>query len=184
MNAPRIETARCVLRPGRITDLPAVVSAVRSPRFPARVPLAQMQDEELSQWLERMCRGAMDRTVFLWSIDPKGEDASCIGQISLASRPGSPVRNLAFWLDPRYWGRGIATEAVSAGVRSAFESLGVSEIRAGVAYWNRGSIRIIERLGFLHTGNDPAGYLVAGASEPVHEYRLTLADWRRRSSNG
>jgi len=55
-------------------------------------------------------------------------------------------------LHPGYWGRGLATEAISRAILAVFENLDCSVIDAGVAHWNAASIRTIKRLGFRYTG--------------------------------
>ena len=173
-----LSTPRCVVRTAGPADLPHLRSAVRSPAFPARLPLAQMTDVELSQWLDRMCECTTAGTAVHLSIDLRRSDASCAGQISFMPKPDSPAWNLAFWLHPRHWGHGFALEAVSHAIEAAFESLKCPAVHAGVAHWNQASMRTIARLGFRHTGDDPAGYFVATAPEPIHEYELTLEQWR------
>ena len=145
---PELETDRCVLRRADTDDLDALAAAVRSPLFPQRLPLAEMEKSgQLLQWLEQMSSGSSRRLAFLWSIDLKGR-ARCIGQVSLSSRPDSIAWNVAFWLHPLYWGRGLALETVSGVIEAAFQSLDIAEVWAGVALWNHRSIRTLERLGF------------------------------------
>jgi ribosomal-protein-alanine N-acetyltransferase len=125
-----------------------------------------------------MCRRTVGGSAVCLSIDSRADASSCIGQISLVPKTAPSAWNIAFWLDPGYWGRGLATETVSRAVRAAFENLHCSAIHAGVAHWNSASIRIIERLAFRYTGENPAGYFVAGAPEAIHEYALTRESWQ------
>jgi RimJ/RimL family protein N-acetyltransferase len=172
-----LSTPRCVLRAAEVTDLPDVRSAVRSPAFPARLPLAQMTDVELFQWLHRMCERTSAGTAVHLSIDLRNSGASCAGQISFVPKPDPRAWNLAFWLHPQHWGHGVALEAVSRAIEGVFEAPMCAVLHAGVARWNHASMRTIARLGFSHTGDNPAGYFVAAAPEPVHEYELTLEQW-------
>lgn len=173
-----LSTPRCVLRTARPADLADLRSAVRSPPFPARLPLAQMTDVQLSQWLDRMCERTDAGSAVHLSIDLPGSGASCAGQISFVPKPDSTAWNLAFWLHPQHWGRGIALEAVSHAIEAVFESLKCPAMHAGIAHWNRASMRTIAGLGFRHTGDNPAGYFVGAAPEPVREYELTLQQWQ------
>jgi len=178
----QLDTRRCVLRSADADDLDALAAAIRSPLFPRRLPLAEMDASgQLPQWLEQMSSRSASGSAYLWSIDLE-EGARCIGQVSLSPRSDSVAWNLAFWLHPLYWGRGLATEAVSSVIEVAFESLDIPELWGGVALWNHRSISTLERLGFDFIGDSPAGYFVGGVAEPVHEYRLTRQYWQERRS--
>jgi RimJ/RimL family protein N-acetyltransferase len=132
---------------------------------------------QLVPWLEQMSSASSSGSAFCWSIDLK-EAARCIGQISLMPERDAVAWNVAFWLHPLYWGRGLAAETVSSVIEVAFQSLGIPELRAGVALWNHRSIATLERLGFQFVGDSAAGYLLGGIVEPVHEYRLTRRHWQ------
>jgi hypothetical protein len=80
--------------------------------------------------------------------------------------------------DPEHWGRGLAGEAVSRAIQVAFEAMKISALHAGVALWNQASTSTVKRLGFHLTGNNPAGYVVAGTPEPGQEFELTLQQWQ------
>ena len=172
MNGTCLHTPRCILRPAQRADLDALVAATRSPQFPDRLPLTQMQPRELSAWLATMCERMGDGAAALWSIDLVEEERACVGQVSLSPKPDGTAWNLAFWIDPSYWGRGIATEALAAAIDHAFDVLDVPVLHAGVALWNHASMRTVERLGFRHRGDNADGYRVNGAPEAIREYEL------------
>jgi RimJ/RimL family protein N-acetyltransferase len=183
LKQPHLETKRCVLRPAEPGDLDALVAAVLSPLFPRRLPLSQMRSsEELSRWLDQMCSRSANGSAFLWSIDLK-EGPRCIGQISLSSNRSSNAWGIAFWLDPTHWGHGLAVETVSSVITCAFESLAITELWAGVALWNHRSIVTLKHLGLHFLTDNPAGYLVSGVPEPVHEYHLTRQQWQSQRCN-
>lgn len=69
-------------------------------------------------------------------------------------------------LRPEHWGRGYATEALTAVVTYAFRDLRVPELAAVNDAPNVASARMLLRLGFQpHTK-------VAGPKHPLHTYRL------------
>ncbi len=180
---PRLDTTRCVIRPATRNDLGALAAAVQSPLFPRRLPLAQFAAPELGGWLDRMCSRSAEGSAFLWSIDLKS-GACCIGQVSLSPKANSSVWALAFWLEPTYWGRGLATETVSRVTEVAFASLSIQELWAGVALWNPRSVSVLERVGFHFMSDSASGYLIAGTPEPIREFQLTRQQWEgsRKSS--
>ena len=179
---PRLETARCIVRPAEPGDLGALVAAVRSPLFPRRLPLAKLAASgKLSDWLDRMCSGSAEGSAFLWSIDLK-EGAQCIGQVSLSPRPHSELWALAFWLDPMQWGHGYAAEASSIVIDAAFASLSIPELWAGAALWNHRSCKVLERLGFRYFADNVPSNRVSRAPEPIREFHLTQVQWQCRGN--
>lgn len=59
---------------------------------------------------------------------------------------------VGYWLSPAARGRGVATKAVTALSRYAFEVLGVSRLQASVYAWNPASMRVLEKAGYEREG--------------------------------
>ena len=55
---------------------------------------------------------------------------------------------IGYWLGEPFWGRGIATRAVTALTRWGFETLELERIEARVFATNPASIRVLEKAGF------------------------------------
>lgn len=71
-----------------------------------------------------------------------------IGRLDL--NPIEPPRwALGYWLDERFGGKGLMTNACVAAIRHA-RTLGATELYAGVSDGNEGSLRLLQRLGFEH----------------------------------
>lgn len=65
-------------------------------------------------------------------------------------------REVGYWLDRAFWGRGIATQALR-------EFLAIETTRplhAGVAKHNAGSIRVLQKCGFVPAGADGDTHLL------------------------
>lgn len=80
----------------------------------------------------------------------------CDGQVAgnVVSWPTESERLVGYWIGREYWGRGITTAALT-------EFLDVVEQRplhAFVARDNIGSIRVLEKCGFVRCGEDEEGY--------------------------
>lgn len=58
------------------------------------------------------------------------------------------VREIGFMLRPDAWGKGYATEAVSAVVKTVFEKTDVTHLTARTDEANRGSWNVLEKSGF------------------------------------
>ncbi|NHA06462.1 GNAT family N-acetyltransferase [Mucilaginibacter sp. HC2] len=77
---------------------------------------------------------------------------------------------ITYWIDRKFWGKGIATTALK-------ELLRIEPIRpiyAGVAFDNYGSQKVLEKCGFIKTGQDK-GFANARQTE-IEEYIYKLSD--------
>ncbi|MFD2171975.1 GNAT family N-acetyltransferase [Tumebacillus lipolyticus] len=77
-------------------------------------------------------------------------------------------QTVAYWLGKQYWGKGIATRALSEFIHQ----VGTRPLYARVAKDNIGSFRVLEKCGFLICGEDK-GYANARGEE-IEEYILRL----------
>ncbi len=73
-------------------------------------------------------------------------DGEVVGNIG--SWAGEGKREIGYWIDRAFWGRGIATEALSAFLR--LEQ--TRPLHAGVATHNAASIRVLQKCGFTLLG--------------------------------
>lgn len=60
-------------------------------------------------------------------------------------------RDVGYWIDRQFWGKGVATAALSA----FLEELDTRPLYAHVAAHNVGSIRVLEKCGFERTDDGP-----------------------------
>src|SRR5437868_1751743 len=59
---------------------------------------------------------------------------------------------IGYWLGEAFWGRGIVTDAVRAMSEYIFANFDVCRIYAGVFEWNPGSMRVLEKAGYVLEG--------------------------------
>jgi RimJ/RimL family protein N-acetyltransferase len=142
-----VSTKRCLLRHANSLDYEALTAAIGASEFPSELPLSGLYRQgKLKGWLDSIIEMSLSGKACLLSIDLRtGEN--CVGQVSLVRRDPPGSWNLAFWLHPSHWGKGLALEAAKAAVQHAFISMRVEEIWAGAALWNQRSIRTLLNLG-------------------------------------
>lgn len=77
-----------------------------------------------------------------------------IGNIALSDILRGPLQNcfIGYYLDKHHNGKGYMTEAVSLVVSYAFYELKLHRIEAGVMPHNKGSIHVLEKVGFHREG--------------------------------
>jgi RimJ/RimL family protein N-acetyltransferase len=106
-----------------------------------------------------------DRTVTAKTIVCGGLVA---GNISTFIAPWSGQREVTYWVGREYWGRGVATEALAEFVGQLAER----PLQARAAADNLGSIRVLEKCGFIRIGRD-RGFAEARGEE-IEEVVLEL----------
>ncbi|MGK5676493.1 GNAT family N-acetyltransferase [Micromonospora sp. URMC 106] len=84
--------------------------------------------------------------------------------------PVDEKTEVSYWIDPRRWGRGYATAALTALLRE----LPQRPVHARAAKDNRASLAVLRKCGFVVTGEDK-GY-ANGRGAEVEEWVLELTD--------
>jgi RimJ/RimL family protein N-acetyltransferase len=148
-----IRTPRLLLRCFQPADAPAYGEALAASAGHLRPWLPWVKDEPrpLDEQLSRMrsFRALFDmgRDFSYGVFDP---DGALLGAAGLHPRVGADAREASFWTTAAAAGHGLATEGTAALARVAFEVDGVRRLEAHCDPRNRASIRIAERLGFVH----------------------------------
>jgi len=135
-----------VLREVREEDLPIFFEHQLDPAATAMAAFPSRDREAfMAHWGRILTEGSgVHRTIV------------CDGQVAgnVVSWPTESERLVGYWIGREYWGRGITTAALT-------EFLDVVEQRplhAFVARDNIGSIRVLEKCGFVRCGEDEEGY--------------------------
>src|SRR5262245_55662426 len=77
-----------------------------------------------------------------------GNDGELVGDVGLSPADGEPgVIKVGYTVDPRFQGRGYATEAIEALVAYSFGTLDAQVVRAYAGAENAPSIRVMEKVG-------------------------------------
>jgi RimJ/RimL family protein N-acetyltransferase len=88
---------------------------------------------------------------------------------------------MAFWSHPDDWGKGYATERAERLLAFGFVEIGAKKIWAGAGKWNKGSIRVLEKIGIKYTGDNPKGYYAKGEPIATREFEISRVRWQRRN---
>lgn len=134
--------------------------------------------ELLEHWRER---GFGWRGILLTGSD----DDRIIGVAALNRLPedlrgvAEPAIEIGWWVDPRFWGRGIATEAATALRDEAFADHGAARLAARYQPANDASGRVMRKIGMRHHDD-----IVGPYGEAVRVYVLERADWSPATAAG
>lgn len=147
-----METERLVLRPFRPADLPLYAKLNADPQVAEMLggPLSREDSDDIALWANE--RWETDR----WGLIAveRREDGAFLGMCGLHRQSSRPQDVEVAWrLDPAYWGHGYATEAGRAWIAYGFETLGLDRIISMTDEPNVRSQAVMRRLGlrFLET---------------------------------
>jgi len=86
--------------------------------------------------------------------------------------------SLGYCFDDTRWGNGYATEAVTALLDWAFDTLDLNRVQAETDTRNHASVRVLEKLGFVREGTLREDCVVNGDVSDSHVYGLLRREWR------
>ena len=164
----RLETARLWLRWPRAADAAAIdryCSRWEVAQFTARIPHPYPAGSAERFIFAAREGNATGRDLTL-VLTPLRDMREAIGAVSLEGRAQGRL-TLGYAVAPEHWGKGFATEAVTALVGIAFGALGFSEVWARVEPENTASVKVLTKLGFEHVRTLPDEKNI-----PLDHYRL------------
>jgi RimJ/RimL family protein N-acetyltransferase/pimeloyl-ACP methyl ester carboxylesterase len=164
-----IETERLLLRPFTLADAEALHRVWGDPAarrfaepFSPDWPRPESV-EDTRRYLEPIVAGQAERGYASWAVIER-ESGRLLGDCGLFPADGGPEVELAYGLAPEVWGRGYATEAAAACLRTGFAELGLRRIVADAAPSNRASIRVLEKIGMRPVGRKGEALLYAAVA--------------------
>jgi RimJ/RimL family protein N-acetyltransferase len=124
------------LRNVEANDLPLFFEHQRDP---IAVTMVAFDSRDRAAFDQHWAKLLADDSLLKKTVLVDGEVAGNIGSWTAEGK-----REVGYWIDRGFWGRGVATEALSA-----FLSLEpIRPLYAGVAKHNVGSIRVLQKCGF------------------------------------
>lgn len=153
--APKIETARLLLRGWNEGDAAAFADMNEDPRVMEFFVSTAPREHSLES--ARRMREDLEANGYGWFVmEVKGEPGFS-GVIALNDvrddLPFAPAREIGWRLPVHRWNRGYATEAASALMQFGFETIGLDEIVSVTAAINLRSRRVMEKLGMTRDMN-------------------------------
>ena len=139
------ETDRLILRKFLDSDLLDLFEYLSDPEVVKFEPYKPMTLEEVREELDR--RISADEMV---AVEVKSS-GKLIGNVYLGKRENNSLE-IGFVLNKEYWKQGYAMESCTALIHESFSS-GITRIYAECDPENKGSWRLLERLGFIRTAH-------------------------------
>ena len=178
MNLP-LRTQRLTLRPIVADDATAMHRLVNDwevVRMLSRLPFPYPRDL-MDEWIASTARQIEAGTAYALAItgDELGREllVGCIS-VRLDAAPG--VGQIGYWIGRRFWGHGVATEAVARVASWALAHLPIERLRASVAVDNPASGAVLRRAGFRETGTGTEEFHARGGVHPVRVFEAGRDD--------
>ena len=160
-----LSTARLRLRRPQASDAPAIAALAGDldiARMTTRMPHPYAEADALA-FLGRVAEED-PRTDVTWLL---ADDGGAVGMLGFFT-DGGPGPELGYWIGRPFWGRGYASEAVSAALRWADDGWRKRVVVAGHFDDNPASGRVLIKAGFLYTGVVAPKFSVArGEPAPI-----------------
>ncbi|SKC73948.1 GNAT family N-acetyltransferase [Maledivibacter halophilus] len=120
-----------------------------------------------------------NRTKYFFAIIMKDTD-EYIGEIGftvIIDFSYGKVVELGYFIRPKFWRRGIVTEAAREVIKYGFNEAGVIKIESGCIKENIGSERVMKKVGMIKEGEFKKHMLLDGKLYDRVEYRLLKEEW-------
>jgi RimJ/RimL family protein N-acetyltransferase len=150
-----IETPRLVLRPVIAEDAAIFFAYANDPKFYAyilRKPTEENTRERVAKWIAG--NEEIPQKRYSWTIIHK-KDERVIGNFRLWPKNENieySAAEIAYGLDPAYWGNSLTSEALIAVKEFIHDTLKIHRIESIASAENIGSWRVMEKAGFLREG--------------------------------
>ena len=146
-------------------DLPIFFAQQQEPAGVQMAAFTAKDPEDRAAFDSHWAKIRADASITMQTILYEGK---VVGSIVCHSWFGEP--EISYWLGEAFWGKGIATAAL----HEFLSQLPARPLFARVAQDNIGSLRVLQKCGFVITGEDKG--FAEGRSEETAEFILTLLD--------
>lgn len=187
VDAPHLRTERLLIRTVERADVDALVDRRNDPEVARLQSWALPYPREAGERLVAevaAAGGLRDDTWWQGTLVELATD-EIVGDVALRPSFAGRSMEVGYTLARAAWGRGLATEAVSAVVDHLLER-GVRRLSAQLHPDNLASARLLERLGFRFEGHTRDSYWVGDECSDDWLYGLTATDraeWLDRPTN-
>ncbi len=152
---PPLPTGRLLLRCFAPADAEALHNLINDWRVCRTLADVQYPygREQADAWMAETRRQLREGTGCHLAITGReGEREMLVGGIGIRLDPAAREGRLGYWVGARFWGHGVATEAVGRMASWAMANLAIDRLTATVDADNPASIAVLRRIGFRQTG--------------------------------
>lgn len=181
---PTIKTQRLTLRKVERRDIKDLYEFCRYPEsceYSQWLPHKSIADtKSFVSWLLLSYK---KHTGTVWAI-VENVSGKVIGTCNFVSIDESyRIAEIGYCLSKDYWGKGIATEAVSALVSFGFTKIGLNRIQARIMVENARSIRVVQKLRMEYEGTLKKAVYFNSISHDIMIWAITDDKYNSLSNN-
>jgi [ribosomal protein S5]-alanine N-acetyltransferase len=175
----RIETSKCILREWQLSDAESLafyannrnVSCNLRDFFPFPYTINNAYN-----WIELAAKQDDPQTLFAIEVD-----GIAAGSIGIVKKDDVYRKNIeiGYFLGEKFWARGIATEAIKAITKYAFENFEIERVFAEFFSSNIGSKKALEKSGFKHEASFKNNIFKNGKLQDSCIYSVLKEDYFR-----
>jgi [ribosomal protein S5]-alanine N-acetyltransferase len=177
---PSFETERIILRKITMNDLEDIFEYGSDEEVSKYVTWDRHKTtNDTKEFIEFVLGRYEKGEIAPWGIELK-EKGKFIGTVDFVS--WSPYHNnaeIGYVLSKSYWGKGITTEAANEIIRFGFEKMDLVRIQARCFMENKGSERVMEKLGMIYEGVIRKGMFTKGEHRDLKLYSLLKEEFDR-----
>ena len=180
---PELKTERLTLRKMMVTDAPDMYEYASRHEVSEYLTWYPHPNRAYTREYLQYLAGRYAAGMFYdWGIVYR-EDNKMIGTCGFtAFHCTSNAAEVGYVLNPEYWGRGIAREALLEVMRFGFEELKLHRIEAHFIKDNARSLHVMESVGMQFEGYRREAMLVKGHYVTVGVCSILEEEWRARAS--
>lgn len=175
---PELQTERLILRKIRSSDIPALIRFCNNEKISDQIiniPYPYTEEDALRR-LNFINDGFSNKDRYVFSITLKGVD-KLIGEIGLHLDKNNNSAQFGYWVAETFWGKGIASEALSGILKFGFENLGLNKIYGTHYTHNIASAKVMLKNSMIKEAEMKEHYKVASEYRDIIQYRLTRKEY-------
>ena len=178
----KIKTERLLIRDHIEEDLVAMHELLSNEKTMFYLPgimKRRIEDSEESLQVSISEAKSINRSKYFFAILDRKTNGY-IGEIGFTKKQESAsgnVMDLGYFIKEEYWGKGIVTEASKAVINYAFNNLNTIKIVAGCVVDNKGSERVMQKLGMIKEAEFKNHVLLDNRFYDRVEYRFLKEEW-------
>lgn len=172
MKSPIIESESYLLRPFKTNDAELWQQWDVDLEVQAFMPEPFNESQDIEEQYKYIEECEVDEEGYYWSIETR--DGVTVGTTALTEfNDYHGVANLGIVIgDKNYWGKGVATEVITALVKYAFNHLNIFSIGAEVEEGNVPMMKTLEKVGFKQDGLFESARVKNGKRINVHRFGI------------
>lgn len=177
---PEFETPRLALKAYAASDLDELRAVNEDPEVTRYLPYPTWQTaEDADAWHARLTKRGAAREGMQFAIRVRASGELIGTALLFGFAIEHEVAEVGYVIGRAHWGQGYVVEAMKPLIDYAFEQLGCHRLGAKLDTRNRGSARVLEKLGFTHEGDAREDWFKDGVRGDTAFYGLLRREWQR-----